>query len=180
MKYGYLSDHFAGVAVKTLTGVDATAKSNQHEVGTTADMRRFLGEEKREFSTTFIWLGREQDSFSEAGILTLYDSRERQTHRGSEWRLYYRTNAVTETMTESETLFLALRTDGTLLFIVVPPESTVQNQLLWLFGFDSQPQLGFEAHEIGGDEDAELYFAARLILDEKSPPSTAFITTDTW
>ena len=166
MKYGYLSDHFAGVAVKTLTGVDATAKSNQHEVGTTADMRRFLGEEKREFSTTFIWLGREQDSFSEAGILTLYDSRERQTHRGSEWRLYYRTNAVTETMTESETLFLALRTDGTLLFIVVPPESTVQNQLLWLFGFDSQPQLGFEAHEIGGDEDAELDFAARLILDE--------------
>jgi len=42
----------------------------------------------------------------------------------------------------------------------------MQNQLLWLFGFESQPQLGFEAHEIAGSEDAELDFATRLVLDE--------------
>lgn len=166
MRRGYLSEYFVGVAVKTLTRVDATPKSNQHEIGTTVEMRRFLGEQKREFPATFLWLGREQDSFSEDGKLSLYDSRERKENRGPEWRLYYPTNAVTETMTEGETLFLALRTDGTLLFVVAPSQSTIQNQLLWLFGFDAEPELGFEAHEIVGDEDAELDFAARLILDE--------------
>ncbi len=166
MKRGYLSEYFAGVAVKKLTGVDATAKSNQHEIGTTTAMRKFLGEERREFSAMFVWLGREQDSFSELSSLTLYDTRESQAHRGPEWRLYYKSNAVTAAMTEGDTLFLAMRTDGSLLFVVAPPDSTVQNQLLWLFGFDSQPELGFDAHQVEGDEDAELDFAARLILDE--------------
>ena len=166
MKRGYLSEYFEGVAVKRLSAVDATARSNQHEVGTTVAMRQFLGEEHRKYSATFIWLGREQDSFSEPGSLTLYDAREKQAHRKPEWRLYYPSNAITELMTEGDTLFLAKRTDGTLLFVVVPPDSTVQNQLLWLFGFDSQPQLGFDAHQVAGDEDAELDFAARLILDE--------------
>lgn len=166
MKRGYLSEYFEGVAVKTLSAVDATAKSNQHEVGTTVAMRQFLGEEHRKYVATFVWLGREQDSFLESGSLTLYDARERQEHRNPEWRLYYPSNAVTAVMTEGDTLFLAKRTDGTLLFIIAPPDSTVQNQLLWLFGFDSQPQLGFDAHQVAGDEDAELDFAARLILDE--------------
>ncbi|HET9639882.1 MAG TPA: type II restriction endonuclease [Allosphingosinicella sp.] len=166
MKRGYLSEYFEGVSVKKLTRVDATPRSNQHEIGTTTAMRRFLGEEKREFITLFLWLGREQESISELGSLTLYDCRERQEYRGPEWRLYYPSNAVTEAMDEGETLFLAKRTDGTLFFIVTPAESTVQNQLLWLFGFDAQPQFGFEAHTIAGDEDAELDFAARLILDE--------------
>lgn len=166
MRRGYLSDYFEGVSVKKLSGVDATPKSNQHEVGTTAAMRRFLGEEKREFFTQFVWLGREQESLSEPGSLTLYDTRERQEHRKPEWRLYYPSNLVTEAMDEGETLFLAKRTDGSVLFVVTPAESTIQNQLLWLFGFDAQPQLGFETHNITGDDDAELDFAARLILDE--------------
>ncbi|WEK46154.1 MAG: type II restriction endonuclease [Candidatus Andeanibacterium colombiense] len=161
-----MSEHFVGVAVKTLTRVDATARSNQHEIGTTVAMRRFLGEEKREFPAIFLWLGREQESFSEDGKLSLYDSREKKEHRGPEWRLYYPTNAVTEAMTEGETLFLALRTDGSVLFIVSPAQSTIQSQLLWLFGFDAEPELAFDAHQISGDEDAELDFAARLILDE--------------
>lgn len=41
---GYLSDYFEGVAVKSLSEVEANpAKSNQHEFGTTREMRRFLG-----------------------------------------------------------------------------------------------------------------------------------------
>lgn len=167
MKRGFLSEYFEGIAVKTLSSVDATpARSNQHEVGTTAAMRQFLGAERRESNATFVWLGREQDSFSEVGSLTHYDARENQPHRRPEWRLYYKSNAVTESMAEGETLFLAKRTDGTLLFIVTPPESTMQNQLLWLFGFESQPKLGFDAHRVTGDDDAELDFAARLVLDE--------------
>jgi EcoRII C terminal len=166
MKRGYLSEYFEGVAVKKLTRVDATPKSNQHEVGTTKEMRRFLGEEKRAFPVNYIWLAKEQESFSEPGTATLYDTRERKAHRTPEWRLYYPSNAVTEFMTEGETLLLAKRTDGSLIFVVTPAGGTIQNQLLWLFGFESQPEFDFDAHQIAGNQDAELDFAARLLLDE--------------
>lgn len=44
MNKGLLSEYFEGVAVKRLSAVDADPKrSNQHEVGTTHEMRRFLG-----------------------------------------------------------------------------------------------------------------------------------------
>lgn len=167
MRRGHLSEYFEGVGMKRLSAVDAEpSRSHQHEVGTTPAMRDFLGAEKREFPATFMWLGTEQESFSESGSLTLYDSREKQAHRGPEWRLYYPSNAVTEAMEEGDTLFLAKRTDGSLFFIVTPESNSIQQQISWLFGFEGEPQLQFSAHEVAGDEDAELDFSARLILDE--------------
>jgi hypothetical protein len=167
MRRGYLSEYFDGVARKQLRAVDAEpTRSNQHEVGTTPEMRRFLGERKHAFPAIFIWLSTEQESFSEPGTLTMYDSRENQPQRSAEWRLYYSSNAVTEAMQEGDALFLALRTDGSLFFVVTPQESPAQDQLSWLFGFEGQPELRFAAHEVAGDEDAQLDFSARLILDE--------------
>jgi hypothetical protein len=155
------------VGVKTLSVVDATpSKSNQHEVGTTRDMRRFLGEERRRFEVSYVWLGAEQESITERGQATHYNAREKQTHRGPEWRLYYPSNPVTEVMGAGDTLFVAKRAGDDLLFIVTPKGSTIQNQLLWLFGFSSQPELRFQTQEFTGDEDAELDFTARLILEE--------------
>lgn len=167
MKRGHLSEYFEGVAVKTLSTVDATpSKSNQHEVGTTTDMRRFLGSEKRQFTVCYLWLGGEQESVTEAGWATHYDTRENQLHRGPEWRLYYPSNPVTEMMAAGDTLFIAKRPGDVLLFIVTPVGSTIQNQLLWLFGFASQPELRFATQDYEGESDAELDFTARFILDE--------------
>ena len=40
MKRGVLADYFAGVSVKRLSAVDANpVRSNQHEIGTTREMR---------------------------------------------------------------------------------------------------------------------------------------------
>jgi hypothetical protein len=167
MRRGYLSEYFEGVGMKRLSAVDAEPdRSNQHEVGTTPGMRDFLGAEKQEFAAIFIWLSTEQESFSEPGTVTLYDSRENQAHRSPEWRLYYRSNAVTEAMREGDTLFIAKRTDGSLFFIVTPQDGSMREQLSWLFGFEGEPELRFSAHQVAGDEDAELDFSARLILDE--------------
>lgn len=166
MKRGHLSEYFVGVGVKILSAVDANpAHSHQHEIGTTVEMRRFLGAEKRTFSTRYLWLGGEQESISAMGSATLYDTREKQLNRSPEWRLYYDNNAVTDTMDTGETLFLAKRPDDTLLFIVCPSDSSIRNQLLWLFGFTVQPTLRFSAKEIS-DEGGELDFVARRILDE--------------
>lgn len=167
MKQGHLSEYFEGVGVKTLSAVDANpARSNQHEIGTTAAMRRFLGEGRQTLPTTYIWLAGEQESISAQGQATHYDTREKQPHRSPEWRLYYDSNPVTKAMRTGDTLFLAKRSNGSLFFIVTPPETTIRSQLLWLFGFHAQPQLRFAVNEIKGDEDAELDFAARLILEE--------------
>lgn len=167
MKRGHLSEYFEGVAVKTLSVVDTTpSKSNQHEIGTTAEMRRFLGTERSRFEVTYLWLGGEQESVSEEGSATHYDTREKQLHRRPEWRLYYPTNPVTEIMSAGDTLFVAKRPGNDVLFIVTPQGGTLQNQLLWLFGFASQPELRFATQEFTADNDAELDFTARLILDE--------------
>jgi hypothetical protein len=165
IKRGHLSDYFEGVAVKRLTKVDATPKSNQHEVGTTKAMSAFLGQEKRSFDVSYIWLGHEQDGFSVEGTATNYDSRENQPHRSAEWRLYYDTNPVTEAMDEGDALFLAKDHSERLYFIVAAAGSTSEKQLLWLFGIEPSKR-GFVFREISSEDDPGLDFAARFILDE--------------
>lgn len=167
MNLGYLSAYFEGAAVKRLSAVDAVPSvSNQHEVGTTAAMRSFLGDTKHRFDVSYLWLAGEQESISEPGWATHYNTREKQPHRSPEWRLYYPSNPVTEIMSEGDTLFLAKRPRGDLLFIVTPQGSTLQNQLLYLFGFDSQPELRFDVRTYEGENDSELDFTTRFILDE--------------
>ena len=166
VKYGQLRDHFRGVAVKRLSGVDAEPSlSNQHEIGATQAMRQaFLGEgPRRDFPAVYIWLGQDQDAITVQSRATYYDAREHQPHRAPEWRLYYPSNPVTEKMREGDALFLALDTAGTLYFIIAPAHSTSEDQLAWLFGVAPQNEfavLGFV------DEGPELDFAAHFILDE--------------
>ena len=170
IKRGHLSDYFEGVGVKRLSVVDAEPmRSNQHEIGTTRAMReQFLGQEKTRFPAFYIWLGHEQDGFTAEGMATHYDTRENQHHRGPEWRLYYPPNPVTEAMSAGDSLFLAKERNGSLYFIVAAAGSTSEKQLSWLFGL--QPEAGtdeekFVSREIS-NEDPELDFAARFILDE--------------
>ena len=166
MRRGHLRDHFAGVGVKRLSAVDAEpTKSNQHEVGTTQEMRRqFLGEVRHQFPVIYVWLGQEQDGFTVQGTATHYDAREMKAHRVPEWRLYYLSNPVTEAMQEGDTLFLALTNDRLLYFVVAPEGSTSERQLSWLFGLYPEG-LSFVSRKFADDE-PELDFAARFILDE--------------
>ena len=167
MKRGQLRDYFVGVGVKRLSAVDAESRrSNQHEVGSTREMRRqFLGEVQREtFSVVYVWLGGDQDGFTTEGTATHYDTRELQPQRAPEWRLYYPSNPVTEAMHERDTLFLAMANDRLLYFIVAPVGSTSERQLSWLF--DLHPRGRSFVSRAVADDGPELDFAARFILDE--------------
>ena len=73
---------------------------------------------------------------------------------------------ITDLMLPGDTLFVARRPDDHLFFIVTPDGSTIQSQLLWLFGLSEQPGLEFEQREIHSDGAGELDFAARYILEE--------------
>mgnify|MGYP003645022127 FL=1 len=166
IKRGQLSDYFEGVGVKRLSAVDAEPKtSNQHEVGTTKKMRDdFLGENHQEkFPAIYIWLGGDQEGFTEESWATHYDARLNKP-RAAEWRLYYPSNPVTEAMKAGDTLFLAKDQSGILWFIVAPEGSTSEQQLFWLFGLRPEGK-SFVSREFS-DEEPELDFAARFILDE--------------
>ncbi len=170
-----LSDHFAGVGVKRLAAVDTlSGDSNQHEVTGSVPLIRILGDQDRKFPrggaddrfhATYIWMGEEQEALTEEGHLSWYDSRRNKRPR-TEWRLYYQSNSVTELMKAGDVVFVARKHDDHLLFIVTPEQSTIQNQLLWLFGITAQPGFDFVPRELRPGETAELSFAARYILDE--------------
>lgn len=167
MKRGILRDHFAGAGVKRLSAVDADpVRSNQHEVGTTREMRdRFLGEiHEQQYQVRYIRVDDDREVVSVEGTATHYDARIRKKHRAAEWRLYYPSNAVTEAMQEGDTLFLAKHDDGRLYFIVAPEGSTSEHQLLWLFGVEPEGK-SFVSREFPADGPT-LDFAARYILDE--------------
>lgn len=167
VKRGQLADYFVGVGVKRLSAVDANPRrSNQHEIGTTREMRQeFLGETNQEkFKAIYVWLGEDQDGFTTESWATHYDARLKKPDRSPEWRLYYPPNPITETMQEGDTLFLAKDSGGVLWFIVTPTGSTSEQQLFWLFGVHPQGR-SFVSREVSGNE-PQLDFAARFILDE--------------
>lgn len=161
---GKLAELFEGVGAKRLSRVDATPKSNQHEIGATKPMRdQFLGNEDTRFPAVYMRLAGEQEGMTEQGGATYYDTRKGKD-RAAEFRLYYPSNGVTGAMDEGDTLFLAKHTNGTLWFIITPPGSPSEAQLSWLFGVAPKGKR-FVSREVSPGE-PPLDFAARFILDE--------------
>ena len=163
-----MARYFKGVAVKKLSAVEANpSTSHQHEFNGTNVFKRLLGTgEKKLFQARFVWMGDEQEAITEDGSASWYDARERHPTR-SEYRLYYPNNAVMRAASEGDTLFVALRADASIMFIVVPKDSTVEQQLLWLFGLAQQRSLlRVQAQEFVANDDGKLDFAVRHILEE--------------
>lgn len=168
MKQGYLSDYFDSIAAKRLSAVEADPnRSHQHEFNGTKELKRVLGMGSGEqilFETKFIWLSEVNEGISTEGTVTWYDARLNHPTR-SEYRLYFPTNEVTEIAMQGDMLFIAKRTDGTLMIIITVANSTLENQLLWLFGLPLQLGLSFESKELE-KRDVEIDFIVRFIFDE--------------
>lgn len=167
MRRGMLSDLFVGVAAKRLTLVETVSeRSNQHEIQGTRPLRRLLGEDdRRGIRTRFLWVSDGEDALSEDGFVSWSNVRKGKP-RAPEFHLYYSGNTITERMQVGDVLFLALQRDGSLLAIVTPEVSTIQNQLLWLFSLPEQPDSGFRLQEIDEAHNLELDFATRYVLEE--------------
>lgn len=167
MKRGLLSDQFEGVVAKRLSVVETSPdKSNQHEFNGSAPLRRLLGDDDRKhIPTRFIRIDDTNEAVAADGAVSWYDAR-RQHPTRTEYRLYYPGNEVTGLMQPGDAFFFALRRDGTVLAVFTPGEGTVENQLVWLFGLDEDPQGGFVFSDIEADKAKEIGFAARYILEE--------------
>jgi hypothetical protein len=167
MKQGYLSQYFRGVGVKKLSAVEAdTVKSNQHEFNGVRGFREMLGDSRNTFPTCFLYLNDYDDEpVSDNGFLTWYDARERHSTR-SEYRLYFPTNQVSQIAAEGDLLVIAQKQDTSLLALVAEQGSTIERQILWLFGLSEPSHPGFSIRsELETDQD-RVSFATRIVLEQ--------------
>jgi len=166
MNNGYLSQYFEAVAAKTLSAVEINPNSShQHEFNGTKQLKNVLKTRSRtHFPTTFLWIEGQNEGLSCEEPVTWYDARENHPTR-SEYRLYFPKNVVMSMATEGDTMFIARRTDDTLLIIVTASGSTIESQLFWLFGLEITNKSTFSSSMIEG-QDHELDYATRFILDE--------------
>jgi hypothetical protein len=167
MTRGLLAKSFTGVAVKRLSAVEADInRSHQHEFNGVVDLKRIFGEaDHKDISTRFIWLSGEQEAISEEGFLSWYDSRRAHPIR-SEYRLYFPTTTISELASEGDSVFIAKCPDASMMVIVTPAHSTMENQIAWLFGVQDQLEMKYEVREISPDTRGESDFAVRYILEE--------------
>ncbi len=169
MNEGYLSQYFERVAAKRLSAVEADiAISHQHEFNGSRALKDVLGTgsgDPVQFPTTFVWLGKENEALSSEGFVTWYDARLSHPTR-SEYRLYFPTTDVSELAKAGDLMLIAKRTNGSLMIIIASAGTTIESQLLWLFKIQIQTDIDFTLQDIQKNDDKEVDFAVRFILDE--------------
>lgn len=172
MKFGVLADFFEGAGAKYLTAVEVDKlRSNQHEFQGIGDFRRFLGEsmEKVTFPTTFYWLDDEDvaEPLSLNSFCTWSDVRRANPNRSPEYHLYYAADSepVVHKARADDLLVIAKTREETLRVMICPADTTIAQQLLWLFGLDLADQ-SVDAKELDREQSVRLGFAARAILDD--------------
>lgn len=138
MKHGYLSDYFKGVASKALSAVEVDMTiSHQHEYNGVNSLKKIFGTERKKFEAQFIYMNDEDsEPVTDNGFLTWYDARENHPKR-SEFRMYFTSTLVSTIASAGDVIFICLKRDLKVVVIVAEGNSTICNQLKWLFGIES-------------------------------------------
>ena len=167
--FNSVNDIFEGAAAKFLSAVDAEkTRSHQHEIGglPSVGFKRYLGEPGKEeeyrFRCVMAYIREDDDIEMCEDIVTWYDSRRKVAHRSPEYRLYYKDNSVTNMIHEGDLFLIAKKSDGSLLLIFCPPDSSAEHQLRHLFGIGS-PGERFSAAEM---PEKTLILPLKLLLEE--------------
>lgn len=139
-----LRDVFKAAAFKYLSAVDADPKkSNQHEIGglPLAGIGVHLGMrndgKQTKIPATMVYLEEDGTTILNEDNVTWYDCRFQDPDRSPEWRLYYKSNDVTERFQSGDFFLISLTHEGQLLMIFSPPHSEYENQIRAIFGAQS-------------------------------------------
>lgn len=139
-----LNDVFKAAAFKYLSAVDADPKkSNQHEIGglPLAGIGQHLGMrgdgKQTRIPATLVYLEDDGTTILNEDTVTWYDCRFEDPDRSPEWRLYYKSNDVTERFQPGDFFLISLTHEGQLLMIFCPPQSEYENQIRAIFGAQS-------------------------------------------
>jgi hypothetical protein len=169
MQAGSLSEYFAGVGVKTVTGTEVDPQvSRGHEFQGVDTFRAFVGTpaEKTRVPVKWVWLSDDEPPLVLSLDGTWYDSRRGKSHRGAEYRLYYPAAAedVVYRARQGDTLFLCMTREGQLLALLCAAGSSIEQQLLWLFGLDIEGKDLFQ-RDLRKENGRTVDIAARHVLE---------------
>tara|TARA_R110000751_G_scaffold276752_1_gene377928 strand:- start:7980 stop:9239 length:1260 start_codon:yes stop_codon:yes gene_type:complete len=161
---------FQGAAAKYLSVVDADpSSSNQHEIGglPSVGFKAYLGApgkaEEYRFPCLMAYITDEDDAEFCQDVVTWYDSRRHKPQRSPEYRLYYKSNRVTDLIQPTDFFLIAVKHDGTLVLLFAPAHSSVEQQLRHLFGLALVQQKPFTAASM---PDQTLILPIKLLLEE--------------
>jgi len=172
MKRSSLSSYFEGVGAKRLTATEVDPKiSNQHEFQGVQALKTILGEssEKRTFCATFMLLDDEHEGPEVLdAFVTWSNVRRNRPNRSAEYHLYYAAEA--ESLVRKARpgdLLLVAKMPGKdrVVVFIIQQDSTVEKQLLWLFGIDEQNLIRTHAATLDAQTSRTIGFAATTILD---------------
>jgi hypothetical protein len=174
MKKGFLSQYLKQIASKRLTPAEAgTSTSHQHEFNGTAELKIIFGEHdgKTRFNAKFIYLtDQDGDPVFDEGYLTWYDVREKgRKKRGImrwEYRMYFPDNSPMQCANAGDYLVIAKLADDTILAIIIEKDTTMENQIKWLFGISDETHPGFSIRAELESEQDRITFAAKYILGQ--------------
>lgn len=170
MKRGHLSDYFIGVAAKALKATEVDPLTSRgHEYQGVDAFRQFLGTpaEKQKIPVTYAWLTDDNPPATSVLTGTWYNSRGNQDHRSAEYRLYYPVAAeeIVQSAKPGDTLFFCKPKTGPLLAMACPSQSSIEQQLLWLFGLQPAELFSESQRDLSKERGKELDFTARYILE---------------
>ncbi len=175
-----LSAWFAGAGAKRLSAVEADPRtSHQHEYNGVNQFRELFGSERREIPARFLYLNDDETVTAGDGRLTWYDSRERQTHRSAEYRLYFSENdAMRQAKAEDLLVIAKFAREDRALVVVAGQGTTAEHQLLWLFGFGDRELKRFYVADFRTLERGMSAFAVRAILDSLALLPSTMLSAD--
>jgi hypothetical protein len=167
---GYLSDFFAGIAIKRLSAVEVDpGASNQHEFQGVQKLRSLLGtpSEKMRIDARFVWIDDDDRSLTVTSFVTWSDVRKSHPSR-SEYHMYYSVQAaeVVHKASPGDLLLVCRERNGDLLVVVTPAGGTVERQLAWMFDFPLDETITPIVRDIDSHGDREILYPSRFILDE--------------
>lgn len=165
MKNGFLKKYFKGIVAKKLSAVETMPrKSNQHEFNAYRGMRTLFGDDDRKFKTMFMYLD-DDETITAEDYLTWYDARRNHPTR-TEYRLYYPSTQVSKLASEGDTLFICVKQDNTILCVVSKKDSTITNQLYWLFDIDQRDTDRFVENSELNTDGNQLEHTVKTILNQ--------------
>jgi hypothetical protein len=139
-----VNEIFEGAAAKYLSVVDSDpSRSNQHEIGglPSVGFKSYLGtpgkSDEYRFPSLMAYFTDEGDVELCQDVVTWYDSRRKNPNRSPEYRLYYKSNPVTELIRPTDFFLVAKKHDGSLLLLFTSAGSSVEFQLRHLFGLSN-------------------------------------------
>lgn len=179
MRKGYLSEYFSGIAAKRLSEVETNpGSSHQHEFNGVRKLFELFGnpteaDGKKRMAATFVYLTDDEDDdpvIDQKGLLTWYDARKKGRdagkHNRHEYRFYYQDTPVLQCATAGDLLVIAQKTDGSLLVMITEHGSTIEQQIIWLFGLGETGQGAFQIRSELDNENSRINLAARFILEQ--------------